>query len=243
MGKLTVQDLVKHLETYKDALLLIGDKAVILKGEADSDILTNKNLRRNPTEFWKHYFEAIYADSSEDMSQAQKAVAALKNKDLIRNIVNLTTDSKLNVLGDVINLHGESDKFKCTSCKTIFTDDYVKTCPEGAIECEVCGRPLRPMILLNGENYYDDQYNAFKHLLLETHTLFVVGLDWGETPIVNLIADYAEMKDNRNASEEEQRMVVVVGTDDFINIEEVGQFEFVVPGDVNESMKRLLLNI
>lgn len=243
MGKLTVADLVKHLETYKDALVLIGDKAIKLRGEIDPDILNNKTLRRNPSEFWKHYFATAFCNPEDELSDAQKAVAALKNKGYIANIINLTHDGKMNVLGDVINLHGTSDKFKCTSCKTIFTYDYVKTCPDNQIECEVCGRPLRPAILFNGENYFDDQYDAFKHLLLETHTLFVIGLDWGESPIVNLIADYAEMKDNRNAVEEDKRMVVVVGEDDFMNVEEVGQFEFFVPGDVNESMKRLLSNI
>lgn len=243
MGKLTVSDLVTHLDKYKDALILIGDKAIVTKGEVDSNILTNKNLRRNPTEFWKHYFEVVFNDPEADLSPAQKAVAALKNKGFVKDIINLTTDSKLNSLGDVINLHGVSDKFKCTSCKTIFTYDYVQTCPESEIKCEVCGRPLRPTILLNGENYYDDQYNAFKHLLLETHTLFVVGLDWSESPIVNLIADYSDMKQDRNAREEEQRMIVVVGGDDFIDVNEVGLFEFFVSGDVNESMQRLMSNI
>lgn len=242
MGKLKVSDLVAHLEQYKDALLLIGDKAISTK-EIDSDVLNNKTLRRFPEAFWKHYFENVFIDPNGELSQAQKAVAALKNKGYVKDIINLTTDSKLNGLGDIINLHGTSDKFKCTSCKTIFTYDYVETCPENEIKCEVCGRPLRPSILLNGENYFDDQYNAFKHLLLETHTLFVVGLDWGESPIVNLIADYSDMKQDRNAREEEKRMIVVVGGDDFMDVNEVGMFEFFVPGDVNESMQRLLSNI
>lgn len=242
MGKLTVSDLVSHLDTYKDALVLIGDKAISTK-EIDVDLLNNKTLRRNPTAFWKHYFENVFLDPNAEFSKAQKAVAALKNKGYVKDIINLTVDSKLNGLGDVINLHGVSDKFKCTSCKTIFTYDYVETCPESEIKCEVCGRPLRPMILLNGENYFDDQYNAFKHLLLETHTLFVVGLDWSESPIVNLIADYSDMKQERNEREEEKRMIVVVGGDDFMDVNEVGLFEFFVPGDVGESMQRLLSNI
>lgn len=242
MGKLTIQDLVKHLETYKDALVVVGDKAIHLKGEADAAILTNKVLRRDPDTFWKHFFETTFCEPNAPLSEAQKAVAALKNKNYVANVINLTHDSKWNALENVINLHGLSDTFKCTSCKTVYSYDEIKAMPDNEFKC-TCGRALRPTILLNGENYFDDPYNAFKHLLLETHTLFVVGLDWGETPIVNLIVDYAEMKENRNASEEEQRMVVIVGTDDFIDIEELAPFEFIVPGDVNESMKRLIKQI
>lgn len=242
MGKLTIADLVKHLETYQDALILVGDKAISIHEEADPELLTNKNLRRNAKEFWAHYFKAVFRDPKGELSDAQKAIAHLKNKGYVSNIINLTNDSKFNVLGDVINLHGVSDTFKCTSCKKLYAYEEVKEMPEHELICS-CGRPLRPNILLNGENYFDDQYDAFKHLLLATHTVFVVGLDWGETPVVNLIVDYAEMKENRNASEEEQRMVVIVGTDDFINLEELAPFEFIVPGDVNESMKRLIKQI
>lgn len=239
MAKRTIEDLVKHLETYKDALIIIGDNAIHLKGEVNPDILNNKVLRRKPTEFWDHFFENVFCHPNNKLSEAQKVITMLKNKGYVANIINLTHDSKLDSLGDVINLHGVSDKFKCTACKTIFTHQYVETCPKDHIECELCGRPLRPAILFSGENYFDDQYDAFKHLLLATHTVFVVGLDWGETPIVNLIVDYSEMKDQQNAVNNEQRMVVIVGSDDFINLEEIGNFEFIVPGDINESMKRL----
>ena len=55
MGNLKVKDLFNHLQTYKDAVILFGNKAINkLANDIDAEILTNKVLRRNPVDFWNY---------------------------------------------------------------------------------------------------------------------------------------------------------------------------------------------
>lgn len=247
MGKLTINDLSTHLATYKDAVILFGNKAINkFANDTDAKILTNKTLIRTPDVFWKYYNENVLIQD-EKLNDAQLAIKYLIDKGYSTQLVNLTTDSRLfyyyflNNHIEMINLHGLSTQYKCTKCKTIFEQKYVDEA--GAI-CEKCGKALRPNILLEGENYFDNDFIKMKEWILNTHTLFCVGIDWGEDPIANLVIDYAEMKDQRNATEQDKRMVVLVGDDEIIkDFDELANFEYVVHGDVCESMKRLKDNM
>ena len=244
MGNLKVKDLFNHLQTYKDAVILFGNKAINkLANDIDAEILTNKVLRRNPVDFWNYYNHTVL-NLNKELNDAQLAIKYLTDNDLSSKIINLTTDSRLyyyyllNQKVELINLHGLCTQYKCTKCKKIIDTDRILIEPP---VCDICKKPLRPNILLEGENYFDNDFHQMKEWLLNTHTIIGVGIDWAEDPIANLILDYTEMKDQRNKTEQEKRMVVLVGDDEIIkNFDELGNFEFVVHGDVNESMKRLI---
>ncbi len=240
MAKKTTDELFTHLDKYKDALVIIGDRAIKNQKEIDFDVFNNKTLRRNPNRFWEYYHENVM-DETEDLTDAQKSVVVLKNKQYVKDVVNLTYDSKLGMLGEnIINLHGRDDEFKCTACQITYPYPAIKDLAYDNIKCEICGKPLRPNVLFNKENYNDDKYHKFKELLLETHTVFAVGVDYNEAPILNLIKDYIEMKETKNLQDEnEQRMVVLVDIEEDFE-EEIAESEFIVHGDPNESMKRLV---
>lgn len=228
-------ELLEHMEKHKDALVLFGEKGLSSSNDIDQEMMSNKTLRRKPDEFWKYYFQNIV--TGDVLSDAQKAVIQMDKKGLLSGIINLTFDDKFENSNMLINLHGVCSDFKCTTCKINYTKEYVTSFDSG-VKCEVCGKPLRPNILLTGERYVDDKFNAFKQMVLDTHTLFIVGLDWNEDAVVDLIASYGDMKEVRNMKEADQRIMVAVGTDDIIDISDIGRFEFLVSGDVNESMKR-----
>lgn len=234
---MNVKGLIEHMKKHKDALVLFGDNGLKNPPNLDPTILTNKKLVRDADNFWAYYFENLLND--DEASDSQKAIMHMDNKDLLSGIINLTFDDKLEDSKMLINLHGVASEFKCNSCKIMYTKEYV-TSFESGIKCEVCGKPLRPNILLTGERYVDDKFNAFKQMVLDTHTLFIVGLDWNEDAIVELIASFGEMKDVRNARESDKRIMVSVGTDEVADMSEIGNFEFLVPGDVNESMNRFI---
>lgn len=240
MGTRTKQDLLNHMDQYKDAVIIIGPKALCYESYTDhesfQEVMTNKTLRRKPEVFWSFFKEHVYK-GEERLSPAQEVLIELKDK--IHRIYSQNTDGLLSNYLPVTYLHGRDDLYKCNSCKTKFTAEYVMSF-DTPPECEVCGKPLRPDMLLIGENYWQDIFDDFKKDLLETHTVFLVGFDFEEDRIFDLILDYAEMKDTRNATEEEKRMLVTVGVDDLVDLEELANFEFLVKGDVGESMKRLL---
>lgn len=240
MGKLTKQDLLDHMAKYKDAVIIIGPGAIpstlLSYDDEFKDTMTTKVLRREPEKFWSFFKKNIFTDA-DTLTPAQKIIVDMKEN--IHRVYSQNTDGIMSAHIPVTYLHGRNDMFKCNSCKTKFTSQYVMSF-DTPPECEVCGKPLRPDMLLFGENYWQDIYDDFKKDLLETHTVFLVGFDFNEDEIFNLVLDYAEMKDMRNSSEEEQRMLVTVGVDDVLDLEEVANFEFIVPGDVGESMVRLM---
>lgn len=235
-----VKELIEHMRKYKDTLILFGENGLKTPPNIDSSILTNKNLVREPDKFWSHYFENLLV--SDDASDAQKVIMHLDKEGLLSGIINLTFDDKFQNSNMLINIHGLASEFKCSSCKITYTKEYV-TSFESGVKCEVCGKPLRPNILLTGERYFEDKFNAFKQMVLNTHTLFIVGLDWNEDAIVELIASFGEMKDMRNLREPDKRIMVSVGADEVADMSEIGNFEFIVHGDVNESMIRFAENL
>ena len=230
-----VKELIEHMKKHKDALVLFGDNGLKNPPDIDPSVLTNKKLIRDADNFWAYYFENVL--NNDEMSDAQKVIMHMDKEDLLSGIINLTFDDKLENSKMLINLHGVASEFKCNSCKIMYSKEYV-TSFESGIKCEVCGKPLRPNILLTGERYIDDKFNAFKQMVLDTHTLFIVGLDWNEDAVVDLIASYGDMKEVRNMKEADKRILVAVGADDIIDISDIGRFEFLVNGNVNESMKR-----
>ncbi len=230
-----VKELIEHMKKHKDALVLFGDNGLKNPPDIDPSVLTNKKLIRDADNFWAYYFENVL--NNDEMSDAQKVIMHMDKEDLLSGIINLTFDDKLENSKMLINLHGVASEFKCNSCKVNYTKEYV-TSFESGIKCEICGKALRPNILLTGERYIDDKFNAFKQMVLDTHTLFIVGLDWNEDAVVDLIASYGDMKEVRNMKEADKRILVAVGADDIIDISDIGRFEFLVNGNVNESMKR-----
>ena len=74
MGNLKVKDLFNHLQTYKDAVILFGNKAINkLANDIDAEILTNKVLRRNPVDFW-NYYNHTALNLNKELNDAQLAI-------------------------------------------------------------------------------------------------------------------------------------------------------------------------
>ena len=241
-----IQELKEHLEKYKDALVLVGPDAIkniasIPSRDDQIKFLNNKNLRRSPKEFWDFYFNQFYIEPKK-ASETEKVIAELYKNSLVKNVVTLYPDGLLSYFNlinptDIIHLHGNMQTYQCqkASCKINYPIEAIN---KENLTCEVCGNRLRPQILLSGENYNEDKYQAMISLLNQTHTLFTIGLDYTETPIVEFIADYCDLK---GASEESKVLVSVVDKDLDMDLnEQIGFHEFIVKDDCDAAMIRLL---
>lgn len=242
MGNLTVKDLFNQMETYKDTVFIVGDKLINRDtSNLNSDILNNKTLRRDPNSFWNYYLNHVVINPDKLNHTGASVIKLLINQGYGQKLVNLTHDDYSYGAKDIINLHGHANHYKCSKCKIEYTQQYINSCPIEQIVCEVCGKPLRPTLLLDGEKYFQTDFDLAKEWLLNTHTVFAAGIDWGETPIVNLLADYANMKETRNRIEKDKRMIVIVGEDELTpNMDDIALFDFVVKGNINEALLRLI---
>jgi NAD-dependent SIR2 family protein deacetylase len=249
--KLTVNDLVNHMQKHKDAVVIFGPAAGITNEnvptrEQMEKFYTHKSLKRTPEKFWELFSNNIYVNPETEPTQAMRSISTLDLMGLTGAIVDQTTSGIYRLRyrsSNLIELHGDSAIFSCSSCKIEYPYMYYESVNTPCPNCEVCGKPLCPDVLLFGEKYKDERYEALKHHLSVTHTVILVGMDYLEDPIVSLISDYAAIKSAAIESgiEDDKRMLVVIGTpEDYDPNEMIGFCEFIVKDDPNAAMARLM---
>lgn len=246
--RLEVNDLVSHMQKYKDAVIIIGPDIDITRKEKPTreqmeKLYTHKSMVRTPEKFWEFFKDYIFIDpEKDDLSPAMKAIKILNSMGLTRAIIDQNTTGRFRLHGgggNTIELHGDSATFICKRCEIEYPYMYYTSLEASVPKCEVCGKSLRPNILLFGESYKEDVFSAVQSQIGTTHTLILVGMDYSEDIIVDLIANYASMKDM--AISEDNRMLIVVGTpEDYDPNEMIGFCEFIVKSDSNAAMDRLL---
>lgn len=233
----TLDELVKHIKTHKDAVIVVGPGINPYKPSYSIDEFNEhynrKLLRRDPEKLWNFYLENVITDINNSVVY-----------DYIEEIDrSLVVDQNINGSIAATYLHGHVNLYKCQKCKTLYPIEGLET-EEGIItECENCGNHLRPTVLLSGERYNQVQFDEFKEKLLETHTLILIGIDYTEEAILNLIADYGDMKANCNANSDEnnQRVIVAIqNKEEEFNPNEIARCEFLVKDDITNAMSRFM---
>lgn len=236
----SIKELIEHMKKYKDTVFIVGPGAAIepkqINVEEYNENFSRKALKREPDKLWEYFFNNIYTEPQ----SFNKSYLLLEN--LLRQnnckVILQNTDGFL-VWNDVIYLHGSDKIFTCQKCKTIYTVDYVKTDNGVITECEQCDGKLKPNTLLAGEKYDQVCYDLMKDWVEKTHTLFLVGLDYTEEPLLDLIAQYGDIKAQVNAAGQEERAIVSVQSEEeTFDPNELTYCEFLVKGDVNSAMDR-----
>lgn len=220
------------MKKHSDAVVIVGPGIGIPRTEKPTkeeleENYTAKTLRREPEKFWPFFRKYIFTDpNTSEATQGMRSIKEMSKLGLISTIVTQNTDGLFYELGleDVIHLHGHTYRYSAGK-KTYDAYDLVNQNEEVPVNED--GKPYRPKVLLHGENYKQDDFDNFKTALINTHTLIVVGLDYSEETIVNLIADYVEIKNTANALAEdyEKKAVVAIGPSPYDLNKEIGYFD------------------
>ncbi len=238
----TVQDLLRHMYDHKDATVIVGPAAakyITPASDEDMDKLyTHKSLRRTPEKFWEFYKEFIYIDPNHKPTLAYTNIGKLCKLGYIGAVISQNTDPILKkcVPNNLIQIHGSTDTVSCIKCKK--QQAINKFCI-----CEDCNGPVRPDVLLFGENYKQENFDAMGHHILNTHTLILIGVDFNEEPIANLIEKFCDLKEaaNESPNKKDHRLAVIIGELPF-GYDPIVQkdFEFIVKDEPDEATKRLI---
>lgn len=235
-----ISELVSHIKKHNDAVIIIGGGINPDKPTYDIETFNReynrKNLKRNPTALWSFYANNINSNIND--CESYKLIEKINNSMIL--------DQNTNGSIPASYLHGHVDLFKCQKCKVVFPIEGLVLDPSNNItpgECECCGGQLRPTVLLSEERYDQLLFDDFKDKLLNTHTLILIGMDYTEAPLLNLIADYGDMKSQLNAEgnpDNERAIVAIQSEDEEFDPNYLAFCEFLVKGDIEKSIKKLV---
>lgn len=234
-----LKDLVSHIKKHNDAVIIVGPGINPSKPnytiEEFNEKYNRRTLIRDYKTAWDFYFNNILKGINNTIAY-----------DIISQINNaVILDQNIDGSINASYLHGHIDLYKCQKCKVTYPSKAIIMNPLTFTphSCELCDGKIRPTVLLSGERYDQILFDDFKTKLLNTHTLILVGMDYTEEPLINLIADYGDMKSQLNAEgnpDNERVIVAIQSKDEEFDPNDLSFCEFLVKGNIIESLDKLI---
>jgi NAD-dependent SIR2 family protein deacetylase len=254
MEERTINHLVQNLKNHKDAVIIYGNRTdfnTLKIDESTKDDYSRKKMIKEPNEFWKYYKEKIYdQDSVKTPSCIDEAINAFIETGTVKLLINLNYTDHINGV-DVINLKGRAKHLRCMSCNKDFeiTDNLLEEAINGEsiLKCDECGGKISPTVMMFNEKYKDEHIQKIKdaifkedekfNILLNTHTLIFIDVDFGENYLDEVIESYSAIKSNVE-SDDEHFYTVMICNKDGISIDYYKP-EFATYEDIADSVTRL----
>lgn len=255
-NKWTMENLLENLRKNKDAVIIVGDKAVkelelYPIDEASKKMLNKKKMVKEPKYFWKHYRENILPQKGR--AQAESNILELLKTDVCKTVIDLNYTGNINkglsTSTQVIQLKGDSSFYRCMSCdkEGIYTSDMLNTL--SMLKCECKGK-IAPSIVMFGEKYLQKNTQAVKDAIfkeedgkveLNTHCLIFIGVDFEEDYMHDLMESYNAIK-AEVSTDEDPCFTVMITQGDWASIEYY-QPEFATNEDIAGAISRLTAQI
>lgn len=234
----TLEDLVKKMKKFNDTVIIIGpgifeNKEIKYTTEEFNNTYNRKMLSRKVEDFWNFYLNKIYEPIQKNTIYSY--INSLNAFVIDQNINGVDLDNK-------IDLHGNCNKYFC-KCGTMYTHDYITSKQPFENICELCGRKLKPSVLLSNDKYNASHVKQITEAIDNTHCLMLIGVDFTEEFILECIHQYS-IKDvtNKNLQEEDKKTLVTIQNEnEEFDINELLFSEYVVKGDIENSLKKLII--
>ena len=179
------------------------------------EYLSRRALDSTPAKFW-NCFADLYRQSPEyQPNDGHRAIAKLERSGHVAAVVTQNIDNLHQKAGsrNVLEVHGHLRTVHCTGCGRTFSFTFaIEQVTGGAAvpECSDCDSPLRPNVVLFGDEMTDDFLRA-SEAVKSSPLLLVVGSSLSVSP-VNYFAFEAERLAiiNREATAADRRAEVVI---------------------------------
>ena len=155
------------------------------------EILSKPYFDANPEEFYNFYRHNLLLDESIKPNLAHELIKDLEDEGYIKAVITQNIDGLDLMAGtkNVIEIHGNANKFYCTKCHKEYSLEDIKG-TEGVPICSDCGSIIRPDIVL-----YCEQLDMFKLMNSQdavkyATTLLVMGSSLKVNPAASLVHDF-----------------------------------------------------
>ncbi|NHJ23627.1 MAG: NAD-dependent deacylase [Candidatus Lokiarchaeota archaeon] len=147
---------------------------------------------RNPAKFWELAQKVAPTLFKAKPNPGHYALAELENLDIIKAVITQNIDELHQAAGSVIvyEVHGNINRFSCLGCKASYSKDQVlKKMKKGKSEtptCDFCGAPLKPSVVLFGEDLPRFELFQSKALSQKADVMLIAGSSLEVAPICDL---------------------------------------------------------
>lgn len=212
--KLPLDVLIKHLNTYKDAVVILGPDILgetkqFEISEETYEKYNRKKMVKEPNEFWNYYIDNIMKPLvvSNKITQQLNNLLKMNLHSTIIDTNYVKTIQNSDIRRDLISPNGKNNRLECVKCHKVYeADSMIRELgtTESVVKCE-CGGKIKPTVLYHGERYSQPLYESIKNSIfieekgaptLNTHTLIFIGVDFTDSLISEIIDSYDALKDN-----------------------------------------------
>lgn len=240
-----------NLLTNKDAVVVLGNDIIknanlFFATENNQDIYNRKNMIKNPEEFWKFYRQVVAEpDDFIPGSKEQKAVLDFLNLGIVKTVIDSNIDGyiKDNLPDNIehIETRGDRRELFCTKCGKNFKYDknsnatLYHNSDKGKLQPSVpfYGAPYPKKLIQDiNDSIFDNSTNT---PTLKTHALILIGADFSDDLLVEIVDSYNAVRGNENL-----KYLLIIITDRNPEFIELFHAEFGTSDPIDQSIKRLI---
>lgn len=154
--------------------------------------LSKECLIGEPDKFFRFFRENMIFQKFEP-NDAHFAIAKLEKRGLIKAVIAQNIDGLHQKAGSrrVIELHGTADRYYCTGCGKVYSDEVLFT-QDNIPRCDVCNSLVRPDVTLYGEALDGFNYAEAEEEIARADVLIVGGSSLVVNPAASLMTHFRE---------------------------------------------------
>ncbi|MFX0002582.1 MAG: NAD-dependent deacetylase [Candidatus Hodarchaeota archaeon] len=146
----------------------------------------------DPSKFWKMAQEIAPTLFNAEPNPGHYAIVDLEKLNIIKAIITQNIDELHQKAGNIIvyEVHGNVNRFTCLGCQASYTKEQIlrkiKKEKKQAPGCNYCGAPLKPSVVLFGEDLPNFEKYMSVDLAKKSDVMLIAGSSLTVTPICDL---------------------------------------------------------
>jgi NAD-dependent deacetylase len=153
---------------------------------------TIQSFLTDPSKFWKMAEEIAPTLFNAEPNPGHYAIAELERLNIIKAIITQNIDELHQKAGNIIvyEVHGNINRFTCLGCRASYTKEQImrkiKKEKKQGPGCNYCGAPLKPSVVLFGENLPNFEKYMSIDLAKKSDIMLIAGSSLTVAPICDL---------------------------------------------------------
>ncbi|MFX1569518.1 MAG: NAD-dependent deacetylase [Promethearchaeota archaeon] len=151
---------------------------------------TIQSFLKDPSKFWKMAEDIAPTLFSAEPNPGHHAIAVLEKMNIIKAVITQNIDELHQKAGSIIvyEVHGNINRFTCIGCRASYSKEQIlrKVKKEKNPACNYCGAPLKPSVVLFGEQLPNFEKYMAIDLAKKSDLMLIAGSSLTVAPICDL---------------------------------------------------------